>query len=91
MMKDILGEILNAKKGQAMTVTINIEPNEQSEEDKVKAEGLAPALEDKDAKVENESPELMDGDEKDAMKRKMKGGLKPQGLSDRAKMYSLEE
>lgn len=93
MIKDLLGEILSAKKGKAMTVTINIE-NEQpeTEEEGLKKAGMAPELkaEGEEQPEEMDKMSLLNGEE-DEMAGKMKKGLAPKNLAERAKMKLLEK
>jgi len=100
MLKDILGQILDMKKGQGnIVVKIELEPSavEGDEETEMKVQGLAPAPGDKKDDKEEMSdsmmlPEdLMGEDEMHNMKRKKKQGVLPKNLSDRAKMDAIED
>lgn len=95
MIKDILGEILDAKKGKA-TVVINFgeieqEGKEGTEEEELKKQGLAPVLKDEESdKAEMMDEEaIMNGDEREMMAKK-KSGVKPRNLAERAKMELLD-
>lgn len=94
MLKDLLGEILKDKKQKAMTVTINIEPSKETPEEEMDAAGMAPMLkeeesEEKDEKEIDETA-LLNGEE-DEIKGKLKKGLAPRGLAERAKMNLLDK
>lgn len=87
MKKDILGELLDARKDKAIEIVIKLDPmgEEESEEQQLEASGLAPVGKDESADM------LMDEDEQRVMKKKKKLGQEPKNLSERAKMYSMEE
>ena len=94
MIKDILGQILDMKKQGNLVVKIEIEPEkmEGDEKEEMKAQGMAPAPgKEEEQEVEMDSSELMDGGDMRMMKRKKKMGMAPRGLSERAKMDSIEE
>jgi len=102
MLKDILGEVLNARQGKALTVTINVEPDEKTPEQTQKIQGLAPSPEDEekvptalddqhlDGDLDSDIS-LVDTDEEQQLKRKMGGGMRPQSLGERAKMNSIKK
>lgn len=90
MIKDILGEILEAKKGKAFTVTINVEPEKETDDEAMAKQGAAPMLkEEKKEEGDVDKDILMNGEEHD-MLRKKREGEKPLNLGQRAKMMSLE-
>lgn len=94
MIKDILGKIFDMKKNGQVVVKIEIEPDkmEGSEEQELKAQGMAPAPGKEEGEEKEMSPEdLMGDDEMRVMKKKKKSGLAPRGLSERVKMDSIEE
>lgn len=86
-MQDILGKILEAKKGQSMTITINVEPEHETQEEALKKQGMAPELkgEEKAEPEEDIGAAIMNGEE-DEIALKKKRGIAPKGLSDRVKM-----
>lgn len=87
MIKDLLGEILNAKKGKALEVIIKIEPEDEMDE---KKQGLAPELEaEKTDDKESDKLALMNGEEGD-MEAKMDKGVLPRNLAERAKMKLMK-
>jgi len=90
MIKDLLGEILEAKKGKA-TIVINVQPEHESEEQEMKKQGMAPVLKDEkeDESEEMDSKALVNGEE-DEMLLKKKKGVVPKNLAERAKMMSME-
>lgn len=92
MIKDILGEILDARKGKALSITINVEPENESENDELKKQGMAPVLESEggDDKPDDGDEEALMNGEGDAIALKKKRGLSPRNLSERAKMMNEE-
>lgn len=98
MIKDILGEILDAKKNGAMTVTIDIKPMKETEEESLETQGLMPDGEDSEKVVAEEPMEMkddskdlmMDEDDQRQISRRKMMGEKPRGLGDRVKMDMMK-